>query len=431
MIDADAERQAPTRVAAARTRIRVLAGYGVGKAVPGLVTFVSVPVWIATFGAANYGLFSMYWSLSLLATSLGTGWIRQAILRFAGESPMRYELAPRRYRTALEMAPVLGLGPLAVLAMGTLREREQVGLFVLAAAVGLFLQGRYSVGQALLQRDGESGAYASAEILRTVGALIVSLALSSAGVVEPWSLIVATTAGTASAMVLRRLQLLSRDSSPSGTASPKLLWRYWSFGWPMSIWLTMSACLVYADRFVLASFFNLDRAGYYAAAADMIVRGMGLVVAPIIMFMHPTFMRSWNTGGAEIALVQWRRMMRGVSWGTGVVALASVLFYLLLQDALLDEPIPLNAFAVLAASAALWQIALMAHKPLEAMNRTRLMMGTLVFCVALTLGLGMLLAPFLAELGVAVASATGAAAYVIAVVLLARKILKANVEAKP
>jgi O-antigen/teichoic acid export membrane protein len=175
----------------------------------------------------------------------------------------------------------------------------------------------------------------------------------------------------------------------------------------------------------MTALFGLERAGDYAAAADLVVRGMGLVVAPVVMFLHPAFMRMWNTDGPHEALRSWRRttlLLAGATMGAACVA---IIAYLALGDVLLDHLIPFAAFAVVSFTAAVWQLGLMVHKPLEASGRTRTMLLTLIFSLLVTLGLNLALAVPFAETGVATAAAGGALFYIVATTVLNKRVLAA------
>src|SRR5690606_34874656 len=100
---------------------------------------------------------------------------------------------------------------------------------------------------------------------------------------------------------------------------------FWRFGWPMTIWLALSSVLVYADRVIVSASLGPERAGAYAATADLIVRGFAMVTFPVTMTLHPIVMRAWNAGQKEGALAAVRRhsliLSVWVTFGTVLVTL--------------------------------------------------------------------------------------------------------------
>jgi O-antigen/teichoic acid export membrane protein len=348
--------------------------------------------------------------ISTAGTALTIGWLNQAILRNAGNRALAYETLDRRTRAVLEAVPVITVVPLAVLAGAMLPTGPDRWIFLLVATVGVLTTARYQVRQTLAQRDGRAGAYAVAETLRASAALLLSLVFAAAHLMTPWSLVAAHAAAYLLALAVLRTPFGPDPARavPDGA----VVRRYWRFGWPLSLWFATSFSVLYLDRFVISSLYGLERAGHYAAAADLVVRGMGLLVAPAIMFMHPTFMRAWNTEDRAAAIRTWRRMTVLLTAGTAVAAVAAVAVYAAAAHLLLADPLALPPFAVLAAGGAAWQLALMIHKPLEATDRTQTMLLALLLSLLASAALHTVLAPRLEELGVALGFATGAAVYI-------------------
>ncbi len=405
-----------------RGPLATIAGFTAGKAVPGLLTLVSIPIWIGVFGPANYAVFSLYWVVSIAGTALTIGWVNQAILRNAGNRALAYETLDRRTRAALEALPVVTVLPLGVLVGAMLPPGPDRWIFLLAATVGVLATARYQVRQTLAQRDGRASAYAVAETVRASAALLLSLVLAGAHVMTPWSLVASHAGAYVLALAVLRTPF-ERDPDRAG-ADSSVVRRYWRFGWPLSLWFATSFSVLYLDRFVIGSLYGLERAGNYAAAADLVVRGMGLLIAPAIMFMHPTFMRAWNTQDRAAAIRTWRRMTVLLTAGTAAAAVAAVLAYAVAADLLLASPLPVAPFAVLAAGGAAWQLALMVHKPLEATDRTGTMLVALLLSLLASAALYTVLAPRLEELGVALGFAAGAAVYIGLSLVLGARVLR-------
>lgn len=402
--------------------LKVVAGFGAARAVPGVLTLISVPVWLHLYGASNYAIYSLYWAAALIGTSLTGGWLRQAILRHSGGSGPQYEDIAPRTRLLVESAALVAVVPLGLLVGPAAGRTGDLIALLFAAAASLMLISRYSVAQTVLQRDGRSTRYAVAELVRVGGALVVSVVLALAGQVTCWALMVATAAGTAGALAIARRARPAghRTHVPAGA----VLRAHWRYGWPMSIWLTASGSLIYLDRFVVTELYGLERAGHYAAAADLGVRGMSMFVTPLVMFLHPAFMRRWNAGEELASLRTWRRATVLLTAGTAVTAAACLVCYLLFADRLLADPVAAGTFAVLLTGGSLWQLAQMVHKPLEAMDRTTTMLGLLVVSLAVTCGTNLVLATALGELGVAIAFTAGASTYVVLSAVVGRRAVR-------
>jgi O-antigen/teichoic acid export membrane protein len=377
---------------------------------------------VAGFGTAQYGLFSLFWAGSLIGTVLTTGWARQAILRHSGSAAPGYLQLPRGWRLCLESAPLLTLGPIAAVALPAIAASTDRWAFLTAAALGLLATSRYGLAQALAQRDGAAGRYATAESVRAATALGYSLVFLALGQTHAWAIVLANVAATLTALPIIRQRTTLRLAPARESAA--LLRSYWSFGWPMSLWLAGSACLTNVDRFFLSAAHGLGTAGAYAAAADLVVRGMGMVVAPVVMFLHPTFMRTWNTAGREHALRTWRRATATLTLVTVAVSVVGFLGYLAFADQFLEHPVSPATFALLVVGGATWQLALMVHKPLEAADQTRLMLLALVISILVTVGLDMAFAGTGGAPAVAAGFTAGALTYVVLAGLLDLRVLR-------
>jgi O-antigen/teichoic acid export membrane protein len=407
-----------------RRYVSPIAGFAAGKAIPGVLTLISIPIWIREFGPANYAAFSLYWTISLVGTTFTTGWLNQAILRYAGDRALAYENLSCRIRTALEATPLVTIVPLIALVGFMVPDGAGRWAFLSIASVGLLANARYQVRQTLAQRDARANVFAIAETIRAGCALVFSLLLAAAHVTAPWSLVAAYTAAIILATtVLRRPA--GDDAAPTMTDGA-VVRDYWRFGWPLSLWLPLSLSTIYLDRFVINALYGLDRAGTYAAAADLVVRGMGLMVTPVILFMHPAIMRAWNTEDRARAIRTWRWMTLLLTFGVVAAAVLILVAYALFADLVLAQVLPIAAFAALTIGGAAWQLALMVHKPLEATNRTGTMLGALVVSLLVTGTLDLILAPRLAELGVAVAFAAGAGVYITLVLAFDAQVFRAQ-----
>ena len=414
--------EAPTaRSTSLNAHLRLVAGFGAAKAIPGLILLISVPVWLQLYGLRNYGLFSLYLATALIGTSLTTGWLRQAVLRHTGVADMAYERLPRRHRWMLQFSAAVTTVPLATVTWTALSDHGERLTFLGLAAAALVANSWYLLRQTLAQRDGRAGPYALAETVRAGVALLVSVVVALSGRAESWTLIGAHVV----AAVLAGLLLPPPPEPAAPVAAParsRLLADYWRFGWPLSLWLALSAAAMYLDRYVLTFLYGADRAGAYAAAADLVVRGMGIAAVPVLLVLHPRFMRAWNTEDRARAMHSWKRMMGALGAAVTAACAIAIVAYVVWSEALLVAPIPVLAFTALALGAGGWQMALLAHKPLEAADRTGWMLGALLASFATTVALDLALAPAWAEVGVAVSFAAGPLVYIGLITVLTRHV---------
>ncbi|MGK3953981.1 lipopolysaccharide biosynthesis protein [Microbacterium sp. I2] len=398
--------------------IRQMAGYGVAKVLPGLIGLITVPLWIRLFGDASYAMYTSIWVVTNFSASVAVGWLRQGLLRYAGNSKFSLGTVPL---LTLFACVVIGAFPPVVLTIIMVSQQDSAPGIFLATIAYAVLNSLYLVVQAQTQRDGEANRYAVAEFIRAVVALAASVLLGETMGVAPAS---AMVGGYAISTLLALVTLRVRRSSGSrGTRTSAVGRVLWTYGWPMSIWLALAQVLAYFDRLILIPYVSAAEIGQYAAVSDLIVRGVGMVAFPITMVAHPVIMTRWNAGHHIEALRANRHFL-------GLTALAGLACVVVLTFAgrpliewLLGTPAPdLLLIVALAVGGGMWQVALQAHKPLELAGRTKLMTVMLALVCVLTLAALIMLVPAFGTNAAAVIFAMGATAYVIGSVIASRSV---------
>jgi O-antigen/teichoic acid export membrane protein len=194
------------------------------------------------------------------------------------------------------------------------------------------------------------------------------------------------------------------SESPRGSHRPRLkvAERSWRFGWPLSIWLGVSALTLYIDRLILGTVVSPTELGIYSANADLVVRGLTVVAAPVVLTIHPVVMREHNAGReaqSRAALQRWSGILAALlalSVAAVVVMGPGVVPVLLNEDSL-----GRGTLAVLALGAAMWQYALLAHKPYELRHETSTIMWFAIVALAVEVVVSSLTVHALGSLGVA------------------------------
>lgn len=396
--------------------------YALAKIVPGLVLFAAVPVWMRVFGAVEYGRYTTTWVAALLTSSLYSGWIRQSVLRHAGDPSFDADTLPRWTVPASSAASALTVSAI-VWVTGARYEGGGLLPLVACSAVLAAVNTQYALSLTRSQRFGHVGRYAAAETARAVGALLLSLPIARA---LPWGGAVAIVLAYAIATGLALLfliQPLRRTPSSSGGVAGSVLLRFWAYGWPMAVWLTVSSMLLYADRFILGIFLGREEVGIYASMADLVVRGVGMVAFPLTMSTHPELMKLWNAGRRIEALHAARRYAALL----GGLSVAALILGLLvgpwaIGSVLAVERPRADVVAALVAGAGLWQVGLMSHKPLEMADRTRTLLRVIGLVTIGSVICNFVLVPILGIAAPAYVFALGAALYVAATLKLGRAV---------
>lgn len=344
------------------------------KAVPGAAALGGVVVFIRYGGPSTYGVYSVAYASAAFTTNLGVGWLLQATLRFAGDRSASWDLV---HRWSVWVS-ILAVGTATVaISAATLRHagaEVSVGAGLLAAAIAT--QGLIVT---LMQSELAPRTVLFAEMMRATLQLLLPVAalvlIARSGSVLLFAM------ATATALAILPFHRRLRASGRSGDHAVLRLW--WSYGWPMSLWLSLASMLQYADRVLLAHWRGTSEAGSYAGVYDVLNGGLAVCLFPVTMAAFPVISRAWNSGDRAGALRVNRLAVRVQIIifipVLVLVALCRTTFTRLLLDTTAPRavdtviPILLGAFC--------WQLALSVHKRLELERRTRLM---LLFALAAT-----------------------------------------------
>lgn len=378
--------------------------YFLSKIVPGAVVFLGVGALVRILGEYEYGVASLYLGAALIAASALAGWLGQAQLRASGEHRMADVPRWARLVTILAAAPV-------TLVVGTTFLDVEVGLPILLAAVVL---GVGAVAQSLtlfdVQAAGHSREYARLECVRAVAGAAVGIALALV-FRQAWTMLVGFAVGYVVGALPRRAV---RAPARRPVSSDELR-RWWSFGWPLGLWMLCSTLLALAGRFVVAAVHGPDLAGYFSALYDVVVRGAAVLLFPLVLAGHPRIMAAWNRGARAEAMEHCRTLFRRLVLLSGAILLIGAVLspWASLVVGVTPRPHEVLTVLLLLATALLWQLALAAHKPFELLHRTRWMLGGLFAAVVVDVVLLVLLVPLAGAPGAAAASLAGVGTYLL------------------
>lgn len=395
-----------------------LLNYGLAKVIPGIVMLLSIPVWISLFGADAYAQYSIVWAGTVLSCSVSLGWLRQALLRGTGMADRSLHDPPRPLIFVLMLAAALPVMLLTWLVQG----RGTVDLAIATVAAGLFA---FTFAGSLLaltmaQRSERAKAYNAAEVVRSVLGLICSVSLGQTVGVEAGLgvLLVGNLVGNIGGIITA-----NRLTRPGRThVHPFDTQAAWAYGWPLGIWVTLAALVLYLDRFILKFSITPGEFATYVATADLVVRGMSMLSYPIAMAVYPASMRLQNSGNDLEAL----RLVRRWTWVLAGLLFAAVAGITLVGPSLLEtvidgsnvEPLIIMALALGAGG---WQLALLVHKPLEFARRTQLMLWLLAMAVLSEALTTLVLVGTYGAVGAAIGLAVGSVTYLLSCLYVSRR----------
>jgi len=360
-------------------------GYLVSKIVPGFFGLLSVPVFVRLIGIEEYGRLSLLLPVLMALAGAGAGWLQQGILRFhpATDHPDNTAIFFHRAVQVGTGYAVLVLSLLLLPLLGVLHYRPTVWLIAeIYCAVQLIYSVRLSGMQARLQ----PGKVVYNEILRSAASFFLPLLLVLAAGRKSFGLVLLGLAcGYALPLAARRSTWrgFGHDFHEAGAvllslAAParQTLGQLWRFGWAVGAWLMLCQALPVIDRSIIHRYAGYAPAGVYASLYELAVRSFSLFAFPVTLAAHPRIMRSWNLGDYAAARRTLRHAIQMQTLMFLPVEAAGIVFARPLTALITGtRSVSSTLLPLLMLGGFLWQIAMLAHKPLEIMQRTRTMLA--------------------------------------------------------
>ncbi|HEV3079911.1 MAG TPA: lipopolysaccharide biosynthesis protein, partial [Gemmataceae bacterium] len=357
--------------------------YFLSKVVPGLMGLLSVATFVRMVGYEQYGRYAVAFA-TVTAFSAGVaGWLSQSILRFHSRhhGTAEAESFNRAADAGLLVSAVLG-GIALGLALWLSRTHSAA---MVAVSVGLYAAMLvYTFEMTRLQAVLDSRGVVRMETTRAIGAFVIPLVLILAISQRHYTFLLLGILGG------YLIPLVARAFDGSGRRAIMIFHRplldeqergylrsLWSYGWPVALWLFSQQSLVVSDRYFIQRFWGYSAAGVYASMYDVVVRSFSLLFVPITLAVHTALMHNWNTGSRHLT----RRIISQAIKFESLLFLpvAAVLFLgagwasrLVLGH---GNPEAASIVLPLAIGGFLWQLALLAHKPLEILCQTKRMLA--------------------------------------------------------
>lgn len=398
--------------------------YSLGSLLTTIAGLVSFPLLTRVFSVADYGVMSLIGASVTIAVALGKLGIQHSVLRYHSEIG-----AGKRAYTARQLSSTTLFGMLAagiaaaalVLAVARLAPAGVLGdprvralLAIMSVAVVMQV-----VGSVLVN-------FARAEMRTTllvvyqVGKKYLGLALILIAVFfvarDLTAFYVATVVTETLAVVALGLVLFGRGGLPRPALdqfSPPLFTEMLMFGIPMMFGNELSGIvLAVGDRYVIRGLLGDEPLGLYSAAYNLCEYVQLVLIASVGQAIMPIYMQMWDRKGRDATAAFVDQSLRSyVLFGAPVIAGIA---------AVGPELLPALASSKYASASTVlpWVIAGMVVDGTNPMvgaglfieRRTRRIMGVVMGCAALNIGLNLVLVPRIGIVGAAIATLVSYAA---------------------
>jgi O-antigen/teichoic acid export membrane protein len=348
--------------------------YLFSKAAPAAAMILLTLLLVRAMDASSYTSLGHSMAFVNAVIAFGAGWVNQSQIRFI-EVCNRIPLSGR----FIAVLANINLGIIAIF-LWSFSSRSDGWLYEAFLYVAMLVGLVVSTEALAYQR---SSRYMWMELCRSmtlIATVFIAIATSSAITKDIALICIATSylIPLGIPALLGRVKHLRPNAAEinwkEAVAGARAMWRY---GWPLGLWICLVSLMQVLDRFAMDHAYGSGTAAQYIALFEVYFRGTALLLFPFVMASFPEMIKRWGKGEhlAAIALVKTIIKLHATLLLplAGLCSLTSdwstIVFGNTMQQV---DPI---VIALLVAGSVIWQIALIAHKPLELTQHTRLMLG--------------------------------------------------------
>lgn len=350
--------------------------YSLSKSVGSLAMVILVPLVILWIGPENYSIYATWYSVTVSIATLSMGWMYHSLLYFyASYNRDNPGLIEEYLFFVLKFLGLLTLLLVPCLLLYSYFYTSDL-LFLSSCLVLGFAIISHGLLQKYYQARLEPGNIIYIEILRvlslyTAVSILVFLLFSSA-IAMIWSLILAY--GISAIWGYNRI--LNEIQKSLSRIRFSNLFPFFKYGWPLSLWAGFFTLFPAYERIILQEYLISDYAGEYMATYDIFFKGMSFLLLPVTLAVHPQIMTYHHAKKyADLWKTIWKSLFLQVLISTTILAGFYFQGNFLLQTLFPEfSHITLNHAMLLAIAAAIWQLTLIIHKPLEKDEKTKMML---------------------------------------------------------
>lgn len=294
------------------------AAYFLARGVPGLVAFLSIPLFTRLLSTADYGRYALVIASVNLANAMAFQWLRLAMVRYLPAYRERTDALRATLLTGWA-ALTLALGGVAV-AAALIPALGQSRAMVLTCWAVLAAQSLFELCCEQARAELRPWLYMALQLCRAlaiVGLGALAITFFSARWWGP-------LAGGAVGMVAAIAYCFVRGPwRPRLAIDWPILRKVALYGVPLSLTVGLAVVISSSDRFLIAYFRGEDDAGVYSVAVDFATQSITLLLMVVYLAMFPLAVRAWEEGGPESARQQ-MRLNASLLLGIGVPCVAGL-----------------------------------------------------------------------------------------------------------
>lgn len=375
--------------------------YFLGIITSGLISFITIPLIVRYYGIEGYGTFTLVQNVILVLISFGGGWLNQCVLRFNNYST--------QFKFTIFQLYFIAFIPLSLVCFGILFLMGMGMLISIIGSMTMFFGGLVALSIVFFQSKFNARISFYFDFIRIIIFLIMVLTFNFLFGQLP-SLIRLTLSFFVSYLIsfffLLRIDFgflkisigsffkrINIDYVNGLFRQNEYLLHY---GWPLALWFTISSLLNVSDRYIIEYYLSDKELGTYSAIYDLLYKGVSLLYTPILVAGFPIISKKYNSGNKKEAFHFLKKLILfEILIFMFIVLTAYFLRMFFIENivgiAVTQESIELVLPIIFGAF--IWQLAVLAHKPLEFELRTKTMLLIIIISLLVNVILNLIFIP--------------------------------------
>lgn len=356
--------------------------YFLGIVGGGMINFFSIPLIIGRYGVAEYGKYTLIQNIILIIISFGSGWLNQNILRFNDSS--------QTFKWNIICFYYLSLLPLVIFSLFFVLILKYNLTIAIIASFTVAIGGLTAIMNTFYQSNLNAKKNVLFDLFRVVGFVICVYLLSfyQKQVDTVLLLIISFFISYLIAFFFKlksdfsQLFIIFKSVLNSFNMSYVMLFFkrnkfFFNYGWPLSLWFTISSVLNVGDRYIINIYLTKTDLGIYSAIYDLLYKGVSVAFTPILAAGYPIISKYYNNDERGKAY----SFLRKLIFFEILILIVGFIVSLYFDKFFLEHIVRINytediakLVSLILIGAIVWQIAMLVHKPLELELKTRMML---------------------------------------------------------
>lgn len=364
--------------------LKQLLHYFPAQIAPAIINLIIIMILTRSFTVEVYGEYVLITTLIGFCVTIFTQWLIQSILFYRpkyiennqeNEFNLHLEIIINKFI----FASVIIL--LVLIIYNALFIN--VTLYIIGVLI-ILVQSIFTIEQVILQSDLQSGRYAkrifASSVLRLLGVSVLAITtinLLGVLVVMVFSYLF---------FILPKFRDYMQVKKSRSTTTKQFLKTMMIYGLPMLGWFLAVSIMNVTDRFLIEYFHGSKAVGLYAGNYSIISAALGLVFGPLTIVIHPLLMKfAVNVNEQKGKIEQLLSKFTTIFFIVGLPIIILVnkfrkeIAYLFLGE---EYVVASDLITIVMVGIFLWNLAMVGHKGMEIVNKTKVMFSfAIVSCL--------------------------------------------------